>query len=160
MISYIDIAFFAMAVIMVIAGVKKGFLVSLLSMFKFIIVLPLSYFLSDYIKPYIPAGIIGELPETAVEIIAFLICFIVLLIIADVLLMLLKKLQKDKDLPLHTTNAFLGGVFGFVKSVIIVCVFSAIIGAAEQYIPKDSAFIEIVNSSYVVDLVSDIYSFN
>ena len=159
MISYIDIAFFAMAVIMVIAGVKKGFLVSLLSMFKFIIVLPLSFFLSDYIKPYIPAEIIGELPETAVEIIAFLICFIVLLIIADVILVLLKKLQKDKDLPLHSTNAVFGGLLGFVKAVIIVCVFSAIIGAAEQYIPKDSAFIEMVDSSYAVNLMNDINPF-
>lgn len=159
MISYIDIAFFAMAVIMVIAGIKKGFLVSLLSMFKFIIVLPLSYFLSDYVKPYIPTEIIGEAPETAIEIIAFLVCFIVLLIIADVILVLLKKLQKDKDLPLHNTNAVLGGAFGFVKAVIIVFVLSAVIGAAEQYIPKDSAFIEMVDSSYAVNLINDINPF-
>lgn len=159
MISYIDIAFFAMAVIMVIAGIKKGFLVSLLSMFKFIIVLPLSYFLSDYVKPYIPADIIGEAPETAIEIIAFLVCFIVLLIIADVILMLLKKLQKDKDLLLHNTNAVLGGAFGFVKAVIIVFVFSAVIGAAEQYIPKDSAFVEMVDSSYAVDFINNINLF-
>lgn len=160
MISYIDIAFLVMAVIMVIAGVKKGFLVSLLSMVKFIIILPLSYFLSDYLKPYIPADVIGKAPETAIEIIAFLVCFIALLIVGTILLSLLKKLQKDKDLPLHSTNAILGGVFGFVKAVIIVCVFSAIIGAVEQYIPKDSTFIEMVNSSYAVDLVSDIYPFN
>ena len=123
MISYIDIAFFAMAVIMVIAGIKKGFLVSLLSMVKFIIILPLSYFLSDFVKPYIPAEIIAEAPEAAIEIIAFLICFIVLLIISTVLLSLLKKLQKDKDLPLHNTNAVLGGAYGFVKALILVCVF-------------------------------------
>ncbi len=159
MISYIDIAFFAMAVIMVIAGIKKGFLVSLLSMVKFIIILPLSYFLSDFVKPYIPAEIIAEAPEAAIEIIAFLICFIVLLIISTVLLSLLKKLQKDKDLPLHNTNAVLGGAFGFVKALILVCVFSAIIGAAEQYIPKDSAFSEMVGS-YAIDFINDINPFN
>lgn len=160
MISYIDIAFFAMAVIMVIAGVKKGFLVSLLSMIKFIIILPLSYFLSDYVKPYIPAEIIEKVPEAAVEVIAFLICFIVLAIIGTILLSLLKKLQKDKDLPLHNTNAVLGGAFGFVKALIFICVLSAVIGAAEQYIPKDSAFIEMVHSSYAVDLIKDINPFN
>lgn len=160
MISYIDIAFFAMAVIMVIAGIKKGFLVSLLSMVKFIIILPLSYFFSDFVKPYIPAEIIAEAPEAAIEIIAFLICFIVLLIISTVLLSLLKKLQKDKDLPLHNTNAVLGGAFGFVKALILVCVFSAIIGAAEQYIPKDSAFSEMVGSSYAIDFINDINPFN
>ena len=79
MISYIDIAFFAMAVIMVIAGIKKG---------------------------------------------------------------------------------FLGGAFGFVKALILVCVFSAIIGAAEQYIPKDSAFSEMVGSSYAIDFINDINPFN
>ncbi|MDE5973536.1 MAG: CvpA family protein [Eubacterium sp.] len=160
MISYIDIAFFAMAVIMIIAGVKKGFLVSLLSMAKFIIILPLSYFLSDFVKPYIPAEILGEAPEAVIEIIAFLICFLVLLVVGTILLSLLKKLQKDKDLPLHNTNAVLGGAFGFVKAFILVCVFSAIIGAAEPYIPKDSAFIEMVHSSYAIDLINDINPFN
>lgn len=160
MISYIDIAFFAMAVIMVIAGVKKGFLVSLLSMVKFLVILPLSYFLRDFIAPYIPAEIIAEAPETAVEIISFLICFIVLLIIGSVLISLLKKLQKDKDLPLHNTNAVLGGLFGLLKAVIIVCVFSAVIGAAQPYIPKDSAFIEMVRSSYAIDLINNINPFN
>ncbi len=160
MISYIDIAFLALAVIMVIAGVKKGFLASLLGMAKFIIILPLSYFLADYVQPYIPTNIIPNAPKALYDIIAFLICFIALLIIVSIILLLLKKLQKDKDLPLHNTNALLGGVFGFVKSLIIICVFASIIGAVEQYIPKDSAFIEMVDSSYAVDLISNINPFN
>ena len=93
MISYIDIAFFAMAVIMVIAGIKKG----------------------DIIKI---------------------------------------KNMDDKEFEV------LGGAFGFVKALILVCVFSAIIGAAEQYIPKDSAFSEMVGSSYAIDFINDINPFN
>lgn len=160
MISYIDIAFFALAVIMIIAGIKKGFLVSLLSMVKFVIILPLSYFLSDFVQPYIPADVIPEAPEKAIEVIAFLICFIILLIVGSLILSLLKKLQKDKDLPLHNTNAVLGGVFGLIKSLIIICVFAVIIGAVEQYIPKDSAFAQMVNSSYAVAFINDINPFN
>lgn len=160
MISYIDIAFLALAVIMVIVGVKKGFLVSLLSMVKFIIILPLSYFLADYVQPYIPASITAKLPEKAADVIAFLVCFVLLLIIGSVILYLLKKLQKVKDMPLCGTNAFLGGVFGLVKSLLIICAFASIIGAVEQYIPKDSAFMEMVNSSYAVDWINHINPFN
>lgn len=160
MISYIDIAFLAMAVIMVIAGVKKGFIASLLGMAKFIIILPLSYFLVDYVQPYIPTDVIPDAPKELYDIIAFLICFIALLIVFSIILALLKKLQKDKDLPLHNTNALLGGVFGFVKSLILIGVFAALISAAQPYIPKDSAFIEMVNSSYAIDFISNIHPFN
>ncbi len=72
---------------------------------------------------------------------------------------IIKNLAKN-DFKTKFAGAYLGGAFGFVKALILVCVFSAIIGAAEQYIPKDSAFSEMVGSSYAIDFINDINPFN
>lgn len=45
--SYIDIAFIVITVLMIVMGACRGLIVSLLSTFKYIIGIPLSFFLSD-----------------------------------------------------------------------------------------------------------------
>lgn len=45
--NYFDLAILAIAVLMVITGAVRGFIVSLLSMLKFVIGVPLSYFVSS-----------------------------------------------------------------------------------------------------------------
>lgn len=59
MISYIDIAFVVIAVIMTIVGAKRGLVVSLIGMLRFIFIVPVSYFLTDYLMPYVPKDLLN-----------------------------------------------------------------------------------------------------
>lgn len=45
--NYIDIAFLVLAAVMILLGAKRGFLVSLLNVLKYIVAVPAAYFVSD-----------------------------------------------------------------------------------------------------------------
>lgn len=155
MISYIDIAFAVLAVLMTVVNAKKGLVVALVGMVRFFLIVPASYFLVDIVSPYIPQSLIDKVPEQAQGIVVFLIVFVVLIILTGLLIMLLKKLQHKKGVPLRHTNAFLGGLFGLVKALILIFVLSAAASLALEFIPKDNQFYEILGSSYVVDFVKN-----
>lgn len=59
--NYIDIAFIAAAVIMVIAGASRGLMVSLLSTLKYIVGIPLSYFVSGLLYERLYDGVVRDL---------------------------------------------------------------------------------------------------
>lgn len=159
MISYIDIAFIVIAVIMIIVNASRGLVVSLLSMVRMVLVVPLSYFAAKYVEPYVPADLISQIPRALQPAVLFVICFILLLILSGIILLVLKKLQKKKGVPLRHTNAFLGGVFGFVKALVIVFALSAVLGSVLEYIPQTNQFYEPVSSSYAVEYVNKINLF-
>lgn len=58
--NYIDIAFIAAAVIMVIAGASRGLIVSLLSTLKYIVGIPLSYFVSGLLYERLYDGFVRD----------------------------------------------------------------------------------------------------
>lgn len=154
MISYIDIAFLALAVILVIAGACRGLLVSLLSMARVILIIPCSYFAAGYVLPYVPDEWLSGLSPQLQKAVAFFACFIILAALTGILLNILFKLQKKKGMPLRHTNAFLGGVFGLIKAGVIIITLSAVLACALEIIPKDNQFYEIVNNSYAVEYIS------
>lgn len=153
MISYVDIAFAVVAVLMTVVNAKRGLMVSLVGMLRFFLIVPLSYFLVDVVTPYIPQSVLEKVPEQAQSIVVFLIVFVILIILTGLLMMLLKKLQNKKGVPLRYTNALLGGVFGLVKALILIFVLSGAASLALEFIPKENQFYEVINSSYVVDFV-------
>lgn len=158
MISYIDIAFLVVTALMVFINAKRGLVVSILLAVRVIILVPLSYYLAVYVKDYVPAELIEDIPNELQAVVIFVACFIVLLILSAVLIFILKQLQKKKGMPLRYTNALLGGAFGFVKALAVVLVISAVLGAVTEYLP--SQLYEAVNSSFAVEFVNETISFN
>lgn len=155
MISVIDIIIVVLAIGLIISSISRGFLVSVLSLVRLFIIVPASYFLAEYITPFIELPKANAVPEKLFGIIVCVVCFFVLLILSGILLIVLKKLQKKKGMPLRHTNAFLGGVFGLVKTLILVVFASTVLGFAVQYISKDTTFYQVVDASYIVSLVNE-----
>lgn len=163
MISFFDIFFLVITVCIILVNAHRGFLVSLISMLRFILIVPLSCVAAEYAEPYIPTDAFGDIPEQLIPVIVFAVCFLLLLILTSLLMLLLKKLQKQKDMPLRNTNAFLGGIFGFLKAAILIFVLASFIGSMVQYIPQSSEFADIynsINSSYVIEFVNKFNLFN
>lgn len=156
MISYIDIAFVVIAIIMTLVGAKRGLVVSLIGMLRFIFIVPVSYFLTDYITPYVPEDLLSQIPQEARGVVLFFIVFVALIILTGILMMILKKLQDKKGMPLRHTNAFLGGVFGFVKALVLISVLSFGSAIVIDVIPKDNQVYEVLSSSYIIDYLSSL----
>ena len=71
--NYIDLAFIVIAALMIIAGACRGFMVSLLSMLRLIVGIPLAYFVSDmyyaqlynrFVKEIVYNNVLEELSQT------------------------------------------------------------------------------------------------
>ncbi len=155
MISFIDIVFAAIVVIIVFAGVKKGLVVSLLGMLRFMLIVPVSFILSRYIRPYVKAQRLTEVPSQLIDVALFFICLAALVVLTGVLMLVLKKLQKKKGMPLRNTNALLGGVFGFIKAMIIVFTLAGILGFSAEFLPDDNEFYTAVKGSFAVELINN-----
>lgn len=153
MISYIDIAFVVIAVVMALVNAKRGLVVSLVGMLRFIFIVPVSYFLADYVMPYIPETVLEKIPEQAQSIVVFFVVFVLLIVVTGLLMMALAKAQKKKGMPLRHTNAFLGGVFGLVKALVLILVLSGAAALILEFLPQDNQFYEVLNGSYVIGIV-------
>lgn len=156
MISYIDIAFIAVAVLLTAVGAARGLVVSLISMARFILIVPASYLAAGYIEPYVPESWFADKPDAVKGVVLFLSCLIILMIITSIIIGLLVRLQKKKGMPLRHTNALLGGVFGLVKAAAAVLVICLLIGSLSGIIPQGSSFAKAVESSYAVKYVNEI----
>lgn len=160
MISYVDLAFLMLALIMVLVNAHRGLLVALLGMVRFIIIVPLSYFLVDYVEPYVPPELFSDIPDRLKTVILFAACLILLLILSQIILIILKKLQADKDMPLRNTNAFLGGLFGLVKALIIIFCLSTLIGCLLEILPQSNEYYDVLKNSYVIEFANNINPLN
>lgn len=157
MISFVDIAFIAITAVIVFAGIKRGLVVSLASMLRFILIVPVSLVASKYLEPYVRDKISQDIPKTLFSVLLFVACLVLLAILTGILLIVLKKLQKKKDMPFHATNSVLGGVFGFIKALVVVITLAGICSVAVGFIPKDNEFYTAIKGSYAVNFIS---SFN
>lgn len=157
MINYIDIAFLAITLIMVIDGVCRGLVVSVLGFVKFIVILPLSYFAADSFALQAAEFINEPVPLPILKVGLFIIAFLVLYILFGILMNFLKELQKKKHMPLKHTNALLGGLFSLVKAAVFVATVSLLLGALIEIIPKTNEFYTQISSSYAVESINDIF---
>lgn len=155
MISIIDIIFIILAVVLVALSISRGFVVSFLSMIRLFIIVPASYYLGKYIGPYIPKEQSYAVDDVLFNIIVCVVCFFVLLFLSGLLLLLLKKLQKKKGMPLRHTNAFLGGVLGLAKTLVIVVFASTVLGFLMKYSSSDESLYQAIDSSYIVSIVNE-----
>lgn len=156
--NYIDIAFVAFTLIIVFAGAVNGFLVSLLSTARVLLIVPASYFLSVYAAVFLTDVITEPIPDLLLRVISFISCYIVLNILLGIIIAILKSLQKKEHMPLKHTNAFLGAVFGLLKSAVVVCVISLILIQIKEFIPQDNHFYSIIDGSCAVCFINDIFA--
>jgi len=157
-VNYIDIAFAVFALLLMFAGAVSGFLASLISTVRFIIIIPLSYFVSTYLSTVLADVIPQPLPDSILKILSFIICFVVLSILIGIIILVLKKLQKKEHMPLKHTNALLGALFGLFRALLAVSVISVIFGYVKAYIPQDNSFYFQLDTSMVVQFVNDIFN--
>lgn len=163
MISFLDIIFIVVTVCMVIVNAHRGLLVSLIGMLRFIFIIPLSCLAAQYAEPYIPDDMFKDIPEELVPVIIFVICFLVLQLATSLIMLLLKKLQDKKGMPLRGTNAVLGGVFGLLKAALLVFVTAVVIVSVMQFVPQSGDYSDIynsINSSYVIEFVNKLNLFD
>lgn len=158
--NYIDLAFALFALLAVTAGVKNGFLASLIRMLRFVIIIPVSYFLSSYLFTLRADDMQAQsLPHDLQKIILFAECFAVIYILSGILIFILKKLQNKKHMPFRYTNALLGALFALARVLIVICVISFIFVRIADYLPDDNAFYLCVKASRIITALNncDIY---
>lgn len=156
MISSVDLVFIAIIAVMAFVNAKRGFVVALVGMLRFMFIVPVSYFLTDYVTPYIPKETLEQIPNQLQGVVIFAVVFVALIIITGILMNLLIKLQHKKGIPLRHTNAILGGSFGVLKALILISVISGIMALIVDYIPQSSQFFNALNDSYIVGIVKEL----
>lgn len=167
--SYFDIAFICIVLIYTFAGMRRGLVVSLISMIRFIIAVPFSYYISNTYGAFIYDNYLKENFKEAVnditeilavritEIVLFIVVLVLFYIITGAVIKLLKKLQKAEHMPLKYTNSFLGGVFGLVKALMLIIVICTVAGCVDL-IPENNDTQELINqinSSVVIEYVNE-----
>lgn len=156
MVSYIDVFFLIFTALVIFVNLKKGLVVAIVGLVRFVVIIPLSYFLKDMASAYITDSMLSGVPVRIKPVIVFAIVFIVLMILSEILIALLKALQKKKGMPLRNINALLGGAFGLVKALIVVLIVSSVLACAVDFIPQTSAAYEPISTSFAVSLVRNI----
>lgn len=141
----------AILLISVIFGIIKGFVRELLSLAFFILAVFLSFlFYSEVGELYI-----GSLKDRQVaNFAAFLTIFVVVLIIGTIVTYMAKKIFTIG--PLKGIDMILGGVFGFVRGLLIVCV---IVFALVRFTVNDNLIIHSRLSPYVMKAIDVFFDF-
>lgn len=216
--SWFDIIFAALIIIMTVYGARRGIIISLLSMLKFAAGIPVSYFISNnlyqklydgYVKQYLYDGMAKRLSEAsadsivtdikdfasslpgdlakefdmarldslsvdelsrsvtdsllqpiilaAIKIIVFVASFIIFCIIISIVISLVRKIRNRKNAPLKKTGSFFGGVFGFIKSLILICAVVFCIGILREVLPADNIILLQADKSYIIDFINSVY---
>ena len=122
MISLIDLIYLTITILSLIKCYKKGFILSILAMAKWLLAYILTLIIFPKAKPYVK-DIIDS--EYILDIVLGLLIFIIIIFLV---LLISKGISKAiKYTGLGTLDSIFGFFFGFVRSYIIaICLFSAI----------------------------------
>ena len=126
-------------------GFKNGLILELTSLLALILGLFLAYSYSDR-----TAGILDQRvdwSDTSLSIVAFLLTFIVVVILINILGKALSKLIGMMALGL--VNKLAGGIFGLMKVLLFISVLFVVADAAREYM--DVLELEVVQTSIILD---------
>ena len=126
-------------------GFKNGLILELTSLLALILGLFLAYSYSDR-----TAGILDQRvdwSDTSLSIVAFLLTFIVVVILINILGKALSKLIGMMALGL--VNKLAGGIFGLMKILLFISVLFVVADAAREYM--DVLELEVVQTSIILD---------
>lgn len=112
----LDILLGSILLIAIVIGFQKGFIASLISLLRFFIAAYIAIYYMEDIKPYMQW--IGEQAEIIYQLVAFIVCFIVV----SILLFFLSKLVTNllNILALGVLNRMLGATFNGIKYALIL----------------------------------------
>lgn len=184
----VDLLIIIFALLSIVVGVKRGFLVSVLGVARIAAAVPLSLYVGNsyseliyknYVREYVYGIILSkldssneiadisnginelvgkfsaftgsggtgnsfDLPDNSsaaayltdtvlqstlleiVKILLIVLTFLIFYVITGIIISAVRKAKSKKKIPLHRTDSFFGGVFGFIKACAYLLVFSAI----------------------------------
>ncbi len=216
--NYVDLFLVILVVIYAYVGVRRGFLISLFGMLRFVIAIPLSLFVgntyykiiydnyvhslvlkyvndklsnsnsvNDFINSiksfsntfsfvfgdkskldainlispttastYITDNILCPIVQEIIKILLIVLTFLLFYAITCIIMSVAKKIRKKKDLPLHKTNSFFGGVFGLVKACALLLVISSLANFVLPMINADNSFVTQLKSSVIINYINQI----
>lgn len=106
---------------------------------------------------YIEHNVARPIGLLAVEIALFLTVFIVIMIVSGIIIHLLELRNKKDKTSLRKTDMIFGGVFGVLKSVVVIIALSAVSAMVLGIIPKDygaNEFVSQLQGSKIIGFVS------
>ncbi len=103
---------------------------------------------------YITDNILCPIVQEIIKILLILLTFILFYVITGIILSLAKKIREKKELPLHKTNSFFGGVFGLVKSGAYLIVISAISKFVLDIVTTQNQFITQLKGSVIIEYIN------
>jgi len=148
--NVIDIILGIFLIIGLVKGLQRGFIIELSSVVALVAsiygALNYSHFAEHYLREYF------DWSENSIEIFGFFISFIAILIAVSILGKILTKIVNT--VALGALNRLLGGIFGVVKSGLIIIVLLMVF----NFLNGDSRFIDRkkIESSHIVGFISEI----
>lgn len=116
-------AVFSVAVLLsVIVGLVRGLVMEAMSLAGWFVAFALAPWLMPHAVPYLPIGESGSAVNHAA---AFLVCYLAVLLAWSLIAHLLRLLVR-KSL-LSWPDRLLGGVFGFVRGIVLLTVFTVLV---------------------------------
>ncbi len=103
---------------------------------------------------YVTDNILCPIVQEIIKILLILLTFILFYVITGIILSLAKKIREKKELPLHKTNSFFGGVFGLVKSGAYLIVISAISKFVLDIVTTQNQFITQLKGSVIIEYIN------
>lgn len=103
---------------------------------------------------YITDNILCSIVQEIIKILLILLTFILFYVITGIILSLAKKIREKKELPLHKTNSFFGGVFALVKSGAYLIVISAISKFVLDIVTTQNQFITQLKGSVIIEYIN------
>lgn len=103
---------------------------------------------------YITDNILCPIVQEIIKILLILLTFILFYVITGIILSLAKKIREKKELPLHKTNSFFGGVFALVKSGAYLIVISAISKFVLDIVTTQNQFITQLKCSVIIEYIN------
>lgn len=143
--NWIDLIIGLLLVYAFYKGFKNGLILELTSLLALILGLFLAYSFSDR-----TAGILDrwvDWSDTLLSIVAFLLTFIVVVILINLIGKAISKLIGM--IALGLVNKLAGGIFGLIKVLLLISVLFVIADAAREYI--DVLELEVVQTSLILD---------
>ena len=143
--NWIDLVLGLLLVYAFYKGFKNGLIIELTSLLALILGLFLAYSFSDKTATVLDQWV--DWSDTSLSIVAFLLTFLLVVILINLLGKAISKLIGMMALGLM--NKLAGGIFGLIKVLIFISVLFIVADAARDYI--NVLKLEVVQSSIILD---------
>lgn len=149
--NWIDITLIVIAVVSTLFGLFRGFFREIASL----VILIIAFFVSRYVGSTYLLSYVSGPSQSILLALGYLCVFLLVLILGYLIMMLINRVIEKT--PFSFLNALLGGVFGFLRGVVIVLAilfFAGFTSFSQQDAWKQSYLVQASESSFVKSLVN------